>query len=379
MSVKKRIDELDIVKGIAIIYVVMRHLCELTGVNIYGHTFYAFFDKYTEGVMFLFVLLSGYVFKSRGSIQLDIKNKGKQLLVPYLKFSTFFTITYFIRYILLSDMNIGLFLRNTISNFLAYPNLDIPVLGTGYNVMSYAYVPYWYIAEIFMAFIVFIIINKLIEKSGIYVKIGITLVLFILSALLMYLDVRELLVNTFASKASYFTIAPNIVGFAALLFLGTILQHYKLFDMEAHSKRFTGILFIVCLIQLSIRIALYDNQYALQYGKWGSDGLWSVRITTITGFTLTYCLIYIAYYLKEIGFIKKAFSFVGSRTLDILLLHFGIAELWCMVLGFWQPIYHIEQYPVDYYSWWHLPAVILLTIVSIAVYFVLMKYQQQKH
>lgn len=30
MGTKKRIEELDIVKGIAIIYVFMRHLCELT-------------------------------------------------------------------------------------------------------------------------------------------------------------------------------------------------------------------------------------------------------------------------------------------------------------------------------------------------------------
>lgn len=378
MSVKKRIDELDIVKGIAIIYVVMRHLCELTGVNVYGHVFYTFFDKYTESFMFLFILLSGYVFKSKGSISFDIKNKCKQLIIPYLKFSTFFTLTYFVRYILFSDMNIGLFLRNTLSNFLAFPNLDIPALGTGYNVMVYAYVPYWYIAEIFMAFVLFIIINKLIENKGIYLKIFTTLVLFFVSSILMYLDLRHLLENTFASKASYFTIAPNIVGFAALLMLGTIFQDYKLFDIEAYSKRFTGTLFIICLIQLSIRIALYDNQYALQYGRWGDEGLWSVRITSVTGFTLTYCLIYIAYYLKKINFIKKMLSFVGSRTLDILLLHFGIAELWCMVLGFWQPVYQIEKYPVESFAWWHLPVVTLLTCASIGLYFVLKDIKKNK-
>lgn len=379
MNAKKRIEELDIVKGIAIIYVCMRHLCELTGVNIYGPIFYSIFDKCTESVMFLFVLLSGYVFKSKGSIQLDIKNKCRQLLVPYLKFSLFFTVTYFIRYILFSDMSIELFLRNTISNFLAYPNLDMPSLGTGYNVMSYAYVPYWYIAEIFMAFILFIIINKFIGKKSIYVKIATTLVLLGLAALFMYLDVRELLVNTFASQASYFTIAPNIVGFAALLMLGTILQNYKLFDMESHSKRFTGILFIVCLIQLSARIAFYNNQYALQYGKWGNDGIWSVRITTVTGFTLTYCMIYIAYYLKKSHFLKTALSYVGANTLDILMLHFGIGELWCIIMGFWYPVYHIEKYPAESFAWWHLVIVTVMTGACIAVYLVLKdKWRKRK-
>lgn len=371
MNAKKRIEELDIVKGIAIVYVFMRHLCELTGVNVYGQPLYGIFDSYTESVMFLFVLLSGYVFKSKGSIGHDIKNKCKQLLIPYLEFSAFFTVTYFVRYIIFSDMDIKLFLRNTLSNFLAYPNLDIPALGTGYNVMSYAYVPYWYVAEIFMAFIFFILVNKLIEKRGIYAKIIATIVLLCISRFIMYLDVRDLLVNTFASRASYFTIVPNIVGFAAVLMLGTILHDYKVFDIEAYSKRFTVTLFILCLIQLVIRMALYDNQYALQYGRWGGDGLRSVRITTVTGFTLTYCMIYIARYLKKNHFLKAAFSYLGTKTLDILMLHFGIGELWCMILGFWYPVYHIEKYPPESYALWHLAVVVVMTGVCIAIYLVL--------
>ena len=224
---KKRIEELDIVKGIAIIYVFMRHVCELVGVNTYGHGFYLLFDRCTESVMFLFVLLSGYVFKSKGSIGLDIKNKCKQLLIPYLEFSAFFTVTYFIRYVLLSDMSLGLFLRNTISNLIANPNLDIPALGTGNNVMSYAFVPYWYIAEIFMAFLLFIVINKFTEKKSICVKSVTTVGLLCISALLMYLDARDLLENTFASRASYFSVGMNIAGFAGLLLLGTILKQMK--------------------------------------------------------------------------------------------------------------------------------------------------------
>lgn len=369
MNSKKRIEELDIIKGIAIIYVVMRHLCELTGVNTYGPIFYSFFNKYTEAVMFLFVLLSGYVFKSKGNIRLDAQNKVKQLLIPYLKFSLFFTITYFIRYVVFSDMPLGLFVRNTISNFLAYPNLSIPVLGTGVNIMTYAFVPYWYVAEIFIAFLIFIVINKLIEDKKIYVKIITAILLLCISALLMFIDIRDLLVHTFASKASYFTIFMNTIGFSGILLIGTIMRHYKLLDMDAHSKRFNRIFFTVCLLQLTIQIWLYDNQYALQYGKWGPNGLWSVRITTVTGFTLTYCLTFISYYLKKIVFLKRLLSYIGSRTLDILLLHFGIGEIICMIFGFWYPVYQIDVYPQDGFAWWHLALVVTLTALSIAIFF----------
>lgn len=370
LNTKRRIDELDMIKGIAIIYVFMRHLCELTGVNTYGPVFFSFFNRYTEAVMFLFVLLSGYVFKSKGNIHLDIKNKVNQLLIPYIKFSIFFTITYFIRYVLFSDMPVGLFIRNTLSNFLAYPNLDIPALGTGANIMTYAFVPYWYVAEIFVAFLIFIVINKIIENKKMYIKIITAIILLCISVVLMYIDIRDLLIHTFASKASYFTIFMNTIGFAGVLLIGTIMRHYKLLDIEAHSKLFTRILFVVCLIQLSIQMALYNNQYALQYGKWGGNGLWSVRITTVTGFTLTYCLTFISYYLKKISFLKKSLSIIGARTLDILLLHFGIGELICMIFGFWYPVYQIDMYPKNSFAWWHLALVVVLTALCISLFII---------
>lgn len=317
--------------------------------------------------MFLFVLLSGYVYKSKGSIGPDIRNKFRQLIVPYLKFAVFFTVTYFVRYVLLSDMTPALFLQNTLGNFLANPNLNIPALGSGANEMRYAFVPYWYIAELFMAYILFIAVNRAIEKKGIYARAAAAVILLGLAALTMRLDVRGLLKNTFASEASYFTVVPNIIGFAALLLFGTIWRCFNLYDLDAHSGRFNVILFIVCLAHLCVRIALYDNQYALQYGKWGQYGLWSVRITTITGFTLTYCLIFIAHYLKRIGFLKTALTFIGARTLDILLLHFGIGELWCMILGCWHSVYQVE-YPAEGFAWRNFILVAALTAASIAVF-----------
>lgn len=364
---KKRIDELDIVKGIGIIYVFMRHLCELTGVSTYGEGFYSVFNSCTEAVMFMFVFLSGYVFKSRGSIGLDIKNKVKQLLVPYLMYCSFFTMTYLIRYVLLGDMKLGLFVRNVLSNFLAKPNLDIPALASGSNVMRYAVVPYWYIAEIFMAFMLFIVISKMIEKRKIYAKMISTVCLLACSSLLMYMDVRGILVDTFTSQVSYFTVVINIVGFAGLLMLGTIMREFQIFDMEARSDRFNRIMFAVCFIYTAIQIALYHNQYALQFGKWGQDGIWSVRITTLVGFALTYSLIFISYYLKRIHPLKRALSFLGANTLDILLLHFGIGELICMLFGFWVPIYDIA-YPAEIFAWWHLVLVVVLTAVLVLGY-----------
>ncbi len=349
------------------VYVFFRHLCELTGVNIYHSGFYSVFDCCTEATMFLFVLLSGYVYKSKGSILHDIRNKYKQLLIPYLTYCAFFTVTYYIRYVLIDGMAFGLFLRNTLSNVLAKPNLDIPALGTGANVMRYAFVPYWYIAEIFMAFVLFIVVSKVVENKGLRGKIVAAACLLAGSCLLMHLDLRGLLVNTFASQASYFMVVINIVGFAGILMIGSILRQFRIFDIEAHKKSVTGVLFVLSFIFTAVQIALYNNHYALQYGKWGQYGLWSVGITTLTGFTLTYSLIYISYYLKRLHPLRTALLFIGSNTLDILLLHFGIAELFCMILGCWAPIYD-AAYPAELFAWWHFVLVVVLTAVTFLGY-----------
>jgi len=371
MEAKKRIDELDIVKGIAIIYVCICHFNELTGVNIYGAAFDHSLRSCGECVMFLFIFMSGYVFKSKGSIWIDIKNKVKQLLVPYIKFSAFFTVTYFIRYVLIDNMNIRLFIRNTICNFFAFKFLDIPNLGSGTNIMKYAFVPYWYINEILTAFILFIVIYKFVEKKNVYIKMVAAAVLLATAAFLMYLDLGGLLENTYASQVSYFTIPINITGFAGLLMIGTLLRHYNIFDIEAYSKRFTSILFTTCLICTIIHSALHNNSYALMYGKWGQYGALSVLITTIAGLALTYSLIYISYYLKRIKLIKKSLSFLGANTLDILMLHFGIAELICMILGFWYPIYDIDMYPPEVFAWWHFVIIVILTSLCISIYFLI--------
>lgn len=364
------------VKGLGIIYVFFRHLSELTGVHVYGPAVYSLFNCGTEALMFLFVLLSGYVYKSKGSIGADIRNKFKQLMIPYLIYVSFFNVTYFIRYILLGDMSFGLFLRNMISNYLAKPNLDIPVLGSGANIMRYAVVPFWYIAEIFMAFLLFIVVSDCLKDKGVKAKAAAAAALLAASSLLMHLDLRGLLAGTFASRTSYFFVVINIVGFSGLLMIGTILHQYKIFDIDAHSKRFTGILFAVCMIRLLIQAVRYSNSYALQYGKWGQYGIWSVAVVTLTGFALTYSLIYISYYLKRIRPLKAALSFLGANTMDILLLHLGIGELLCMIFGFWVPIFDVP-YPEELFAWWHFGLVSVLT-AGIVIGYLLVKKQRKK-
>ena len=72
---KKRIECLDIAKGIGIILVIFGHC-----LNINGRLFQLIFTFH----MPLFFMLSGYVFKGNGSFLLLLKKRAKTLLLPFL-------------------------------------------------------------------------------------------------------------------------------------------------------------------------------------------------------------------------------------------------------------------------------------------------------
>ena len=89
-----------------------------------------------------------------------------------------------------------------------------------------------------------------------------------------------------------------------------------------------------------------------------------MAVVTLTGLALSYSMVFISYYLKRVHPIKTTLSFLGANTLDILLLHFGIAELICMIFGFWVPVYDVT-YPAELFTWGHFVLVIILTAVLV--------------
>ena len=77
---KKRVHEIDILKGIGALLVIIGHLCDYNGVlKIYIYAFH----------MPLFFFLSGYIFKKKKDIKTSeyIKKKIKTILVPYFIFN----------------------------------------------------------------------------------------------------------------------------------------------------------------------------------------------------------------------------------------------------------------------------------------------------
>lgn len=366
---KKRIDELDMVKGFAIILVFFRHINEITGISNLDNPFTITFKVFFEIVMILFFLCSGYVFSNKGTILQGIGKKAKQLLIPLLTFGLFDTAIYFVRYIIVEGKPFIWFLDNTLTNFVGLLNWNIRLGAVIPNPMKYAFVPYWFIFQLFVAFCLFIPLMKWLEEKHIAIKIAVAAVLMGIAMVLNYFDVQHTLADTFNSSVPYAFVLINLFGFTSILLIGRIFKEISFFDLKALPKAFSSIIAIGCLI--IYYLLPYDPQcgYALQYGKWGPFDTYGFIIITIGGITLTYFLIFVMGLLKRFSPVKKAFCFLGENSLYILMLHMALAETICWIGGFWHDVYH-EPFDPANISIPHYFITVLGTIAGLAIFFI---------
>lgn len=144
---KKRIDWIDVAKGVAIILVIIGHSIE------YNSEIYRFILSFH---MPLFIILSGITYKipkSKDKIKQNVKKYIKRLLIPYI-FTLFVTL-------LLHEI-----LNNDGRNFLQFMIFFLKTLFGGFGV-SYIFLghsfrsvgPIWFLITLFISKIIFDLIN----------------------------------------------------------------------------------------------------------------------------------------------------------------------------------------------------------------------------
>lgn len=370
MEKKKRLEELDIVKGWGILLVCFRHINELTGLAALNLPLLVYLFSLFEAFMVMFFLLSGYVYSPKGTVLQDMGKKAKQLLLPMLEIGLVNTALYFVRYVVVEKRPLLWFIDNTVTNFAGLGNWNVRLWETQPNLMTYAFVPYWFVMELFTAFLLFIPLYRLIQKKPVGVRILTAALLLAAAMVCNYFDVQGSIANSYNSSVSFYFVLINIFGFSALLLTGKLLSEVELYRMEAHSFRFNAIFAAVCFGVDTVLLLFYlNNGYAMQYGKWGMGGPLGILETVLDGFTLTYFMVFLAYYNRRLpSAFRKALMFLGSNSQYLLLLHITIAETICWLGGWWQDVYH-GPYPVEEFSLLHYLVTVAGTAVVLGVFF----------
>lgn len=362
-EVKKRIEEIDMVKGIVIILVTFMHVSSYCGAIEWSFAKGIMAHIFSESIMILFMIISGYLFSKKGTCFYDIKYRLKQLLIPSFVCLIIFSFLYFVRYVMIEHISINEYFIHFFQNLFQTCHYDIFSRKVVHNYMAYAFDPLWYICEISTAYFLFIPIFHYLENKTQKIKWVFAIILLFIAMIFAKLDIQNLSRDLYNSAATYFFIIPNIFGFSAMLLIGSILRENNLFDVEKIPKNKRNSLAIIFFVIYLFLCVNYDNYYALQYGIWGQYGVLSIPITTFAAIILSFSLICLCFYLKKCQTLKNIFSFCGKNSLDILLIHCGVAEIICYIGGFWFDIYGSESYPKELFSYWNWGLAVVLTFV----------------
>ena len=249
---KKRYDELDLMKGIGIILVYLGHSFNFpnfkwTKIFLFlGSTTYSFH-------MPLFFFISGLLSNTNKKIILEkfYKGKIKRLLIPYL----------FINFI---D-----FIPRTL-----FPKLVNSEFGGIKEVLFYGTKISWFVYTLFIIFIIFPILEKYIFKKDRYYLFG--LFLIILNYLKIFKNIEIFSLNKVVIYLLYFYLGyiikpfykekiKNGIGSQNLIFfiIGIVFLSlsYKYYYINYFSSILFAILGILFVLNLSLRIKVDTNIY----------------------------------------------------------------------------------------------------------------------
>ena len=282
---KKRIDWIDVAKGISIILVIVGHSIK------YNSEVYRFILSFH---MPLFVILSGITYKppkDKEKIKSNIKKYIKQLLVPYL--ITLLIITIGQQFKNYNSISFVAFLEKLVEN-LFWGN------GGTYNLLGHTFTavgPIWFLITLFISKILFDILNYKLNNK----KLETNIIIYSFCALAA------------VEIGNIIWIPQNldlVLIFIFYLYIGFLLKKY-----EKILKKYNIVIFLlsfaiwgICL-GFNLNIELAFRLYPI--------GILSI----IESLCASYCVIELCKVISQSKILNKILSNIGKISLIILCIH----------------------------------------------------------
>lgn len=307
---RKRLDYLDMVKGIGIFLVVLGHMEDIsTNLRIWISSFH----------MPLFFIVSGILIAVKNEPELDIKGtvskKWKGIMVPYLWFSLSYFIIDIANVTVIGNIDVRTFITDTISSVTFY----------GMSVL-------WFLPALFISSVVFIILKKnLSDKIIVPLLIVVAVISYILKLQIqniysLYAD--SILVTSLINIIYIFLrafIAMSFVGYA--YYIRKIYEKciadekYKIIDNKVFCF-FTGIILLVVNIVLAMKNQCVDLHNII---------LNNVPIYFIAAITGSFSIILICKAIPSV----KLITYYGKNSLIIMACHINYYILYAGIRTAW--------------------------------------------
>lgn len=282
---QKRLNYIDIAKGIGIICVVLGHVTHDPLLRQYFYNFH----------MPLFFFISGVLLNTKLDITAHLKRRLKSIVVPYV---IFFLVTY-LYWVFVESRFRGSDL-DPVSQFLSLP------FGCGMEFNG----PLWFLPCLFVVdFLSFVFVKRTNRK--------IYIISFILLAFFMGLVLQECVVYDlpWGLKSAMFGIVFYCLGYMSK----------ELINNHIHQEKVPA--FVIIALCLAIQLFTLNNTYgSMQNGSIGFVGIALIGILFILEISL---------FIRQ----SKYLEYIGSGSLIILALHGQLERIVIFVMS---KLTHVE-------------------------------------
>ena len=357
MPDNKRIECVDITKGLAIIVVVISHLVMVSGLS-------DIITRIFGGLMGVFFMLSSYFYKPGKGYLFNVKKRFFQVVIPFLVY-TFVVILLCYIYELIQGTNPGFseylkayWERLYDSTSLTQINLgpDTGMRGrpasAGSSIMRMALVPAWFLHRMFFSELIFFAVADWALQN---VRRAAGTIFVLLSITVLYVQFSP--VHLPLQLDSCFAIA-------AIMLFGSYMRKLDAATyIETHpwDKKKIILTSIFLVLYVLAAIFLYDFfGRGLMMGKFGTAGSLSVYIWFLCQVIFFYVMLLFGSLIAHVGFLSSGLKLVGRHTLIILLFHMFFGNVTGQILT---RVFGYESKP----TWISLVSVVLAIALSLAV------------
>lgn len=319
----KRINNLDVVRGLCILYVVFYHMSLTYGIISFQSTNEHIFFNVMSFFMIPFYLFSGYLFSSKRSPKEYIINKVNKLIIPYLFWGALSVLIFYIYQVI----------------FYGTVDLLMPFDGFLSTCGLKSNTPLWFFFSLFIVSIVYYFAQRYFSNTQLNI--------FILLSFIFALIVHNRL-----QIFSWGNIALGLVYYH-------IGYYFKRFSDNLSNKQL-NISFIIAIC-IFILINIFDPQnlaFVLLYQR---EGNFILNLP----FSLSAC--YILWFITRKFSKKNALTWIGENSLVLFASHRIILN-WC-----YDPIIRNLEPNISYFKYMFMGGVIIFLIYITLVY-VLKKY-----
>ena len=319
-DIRKRLQFVDAVKGIAILAVVLYHLlapCALKGVV--SHLIDIF--------MISFFFYSGYFYRpGKRSFGESMKNRAKSLLVPFFRYSlTFWAIgtIYLVAtkeetikeaFLCLRNFFAGCIWNRTIQNWFGWEYYS---LGKRYYYLA----DFWFLLAMLFASILFFLVVDRVLKSG----------AVLLLTVLAFFAVTGICVHFSFSIPYNIQLAPF---WAAFMLLGAYAGQKDLSVFPPYSKGVSCAI-SVFLVAAGIVIALLKEPCSNVFrGSFGENEILSMLLCIAAAVPFVWGIGMLFAQIEKAGVRLNEIAWIGSHSLFLYIFHMFFAWIICTITGF---------------------------------------------